>query len=101
MENRNSSIPSGKILLIEFTSAIINIEIIIITEKKRNPFGVTNDNAICYKNEYINTLSLKKPYVAIVSFHISLFLPAFCHNAFDSNGGVLFIDTYQYKKTSI
>jgi hypothetical protein len=101
MENRQSSIPLGKMLPIEFTSAMINIEIIIMTEKKRNPFGVTKDNAICYKIEYINTLSLKKPHVAVVSFHISLFLPAFCSNAFGSNGGFLSIDSYQYKKISV
>ncbi len=55
-ENRSSSMPFGRIFPTEFTRHIINMDIIIITEKNRNPFGDTRVNAIYYKSPYINTI---------------------------------------------
>tara|TARA_B110000008_G_C16889164_1_gene532118 strand:+ start:321 stop:611 length:291 start_codon:yes stop_codon:yes gene_type:complete len=89
IENLKSSIPSGNMFPTEFTNAMINIDIIIMTEKKRNPFGETKVNAICYKSQYINTFYSNKPDVAMVSFCIYVFLPAFGLNAFAGSSAFL------------
>lgn len=50
---RTNSSPGGNKFTMEFTKARIKMDIIAMTEKKRNPFGDTNESDILIVNQSI------------------------------------------------
>jgi hypothetical protein len=78
-QNRTNSIPFGSVLPKELMKAMINDDIINITEKNRNPLGDTMVNAICLKTLYINTLYIKYMWILFhfIFLHVCNVSPLF------------------------